>query len=182
MTAILRLLGPAGIVGAVLSLALGVLLFIQKGETRHWRKQSDQFETLYRNEQAALAQTVANYRAAADQARASDKANAERVVAEQKAINERTSHDYEARIAAARAAAQRLRSGTTATNSGRGGTAPVPGISTAAGGPAEGSSEAGLSDDDALTATEQAIQLDELIKWVRKQSRVDANGPQKGRQ
>ena len=34
---------------------LAVLLVIQKGETRHWKKQSDQFEQLYRSEQAAFA-------------------------------------------------------------------------------------------------------------------------------
>ena len=28
-----------------------------------------------------------------------------------------------------------------------------------------------------MTATEQAIQLDELIKWVRRQAAVDANAP-----
>jgi hypothetical protein len=30
---------------------------------------------------------------------------------------------------------------------------------------------------DALTATEQAIQLDELIKWIRSQAKVDNNPP-----
>jgi hypothetical protein len=28
-----------------------------------------------------------------------------------------------------------------------------------------------------LTATEQAIQLDELIEWVRAQAKVDPNAP-----
>ena len=55
---------------------LAVLLVIQKGETRHWKKQSAQFEQLYRGEQAAFAGTVANYRAAAETARAADSANA----------------------------------------------------------------------------------------------------------
>jgi hypothetical protein len=34
-----------------------------------------------------------------------------------------------------------------------------------------------LSVSDALTATEQAIQLDELIKWIRAQAKVDNNSP-----
>jgi hypothetical protein len=32
-----------------------------------------------------------------------------------------------------------------------------------------------LSEADALTATEQAIQLDELITWVKAQAAVDPN-------
>jgi hypothetical protein len=32
-----------------------------------------------------------------------------------------------------------------------------------------------LPQNDALTATEQAIQLDELIKWVRAQAKIDPN-------
>jgi hypothetical protein len=35
--------------------------------------------------------------------------------------------------------------------------------------------EGRLPPADALTATEQAIQLDELIKWVRSQAQVDVN-------
>jgi hypothetical protein len=55
----------------------------------------------------------------------------------------------------------------------------VPGLSAAAGGPAQGTGQDGLS--DALTATEQAIQLDELIKWTKRQAAIDPNrgsGPQ----
>ena len=130
---LLRLLNPQGIAGIAVSLCLGLLLILQKGETRHWRKQSGQFEQLYRGEQAAFATTVANYRAAADAARAADKANAERVAAEQRAINERISNDFEARLAAARAAAHRLRgeADRAATHSGGRANAPVPGLPAA---------------------------------------------------
>ena len=38
----LRLLNVQGIAGIAVSLALAMLLVIQKGETRHWRKASDQ--------------------------------------------------------------------------------------------------------------------------------------------
>jgi hypothetical protein len=174
---LLRLLNLQGIAGIAVSLGLGILLIIQKGETRHWRKQSGQFERLYEQGQAALAGTVANYRAAADAARAADKAAAERVEAEQRAINERTEHDYEARLAAARSFAQRLReqAASAAADPGAGGAASVPGLFAAAGGPPQGTGQDGLSDSDALTATEQAIQLDELIKWVRKQAAIDPN-------
>ena len=53
--------------------------------------------------------------------------------------------------------------------------APVPGLPAAAGGAAQAAGEDGLSAADALTATEQAIQLDELIKWVRQQHDVRIN-------
>jgi hypothetical protein len=154
------------------------LLLIQRSETRHWKKQSTGFEQLYHREQAAFAGTLATYRAAAERARAADQANAIRVTAEQRAINERTANDYETRLAAARAAAQRLRlAAQTAADPGARGDASMPGLSAAAGNAAKAPSQDGLSDSDALIATEQAIQLDELIKWARAQAKVDNNPP-----
>ena len=81
MTSLLRLFNVQGIAGLAVGIALGLLLIVQKGETRHWRRQATQFEQLYSREQAAFATTVANYRAAAQQAQVADKANAERVAA-----------------------------------------------------------------------------------------------------
>jgi hypothetical protein len=52
---LLRLLNAQGIAGLAASLCLAILLVIQKGETRHWKKQSASFDQLYRAEQAALA-------------------------------------------------------------------------------------------------------------------------------
>jgi hypothetical protein len=174
---LLRLLNIQGIAGLAAGLALALLLLLQKGETRHWKKQSAQFEQLYSHEQSAFAGTIANYRAAADAAHAADKANAERVAAEQRSINERTSNDYEARLAAARSLAQRLRSESARApaDPGRGGSAPVRGMAAPAGGTAEAPRQDRLPQPDALTATEQAIQLDELIKWVRRQHAIDPN-------
>ena len=174
---ILRLLNIQGIAGIAVGLALAILLVLQKGETRHWKKQSGSFEQLYRRSETAFAETVANVRAAADVARAADRANADRVPAAQHAINERTAHDFEARLADARARAQRLRiqSAGAATHPGARGGAPLPGLPAAAGLAAQTSGEDRLSGADALTATEQAIQLDELIKWVRRQHSVDPN-------
>ena len=175
---LLRFLNLQGIAGLAVAVALGILLLVQKGETRHWRKESGRFEQLYGQQQAALATTVANYRAAAAQAEAADRANAGRVAAEQRAISERTSNDFEARLAAARLSAQRLRGQSAAAGAdpGAGGAAPVPGLSVATGGPPKAADEDRLSGSDALTATEQAIQLDELIKWIKRQAAVDPNG------
>ena len=171
---IARLIGVQGWVGLAGAALLVALLLIEKSETRHWKKQSGQFEQLYRSERSALAATVANYRAAAAAARAADRAAAERVAAEQRAISERISNDYEARLAAARVAADRLRSqaGTAGADSRRGAAASVPGLPAAAGLADAPSGQDGLPDSDRLIATEQAIQLDELIKWVRRQSEV----------
>ena len=177
---LLRLLNVQGIAGLAVSVALGILLLLQTGETRHWRKESSRFELLYSQERAAFAGTVASYRAAADAARASDQANLTRVASEQRAINERTSYDFDARIAAARQfaehlSAQRLRGQTSsaAADPGPGGAATMPRFPAPSRGSAEAADEAKLSPGDALTATEQAIQLDELIKWVKSQAAVD---------
>jgi hypothetical protein len=173
---ILRLLNIQGIAGLAVGLALAILLVLQKGETRHWKKQSAGFEQLYRNSETAFAETVANVRAAADLARAADRANADRVAAAQDAINERTAHDFEARLADARARAKRLHfHPQTAADPRAGRAASVPGVPAATGVAAQASGEDRLSGPDALTATEQAIQLDELIKWVRSQAKVDNN-------
>jgi hypothetical protein len=215
MGMIMKLLGWRGIAGLAGCLVLGILLMLQKGETRHWKKQSGQFEQLYHNEQAAFAQTVANYRAAAEQARLADQANKARVERDQAAINERTSHDFETRLADARARAARLQQRAQgAADPGGRGSAPVPGLPAAGGKPAQAAGQDRLSPqeqladricgpegyhdwdqngpvcekdgwtglvyfppNDALTATEQAIQLDELIKWVRQQHAIDVNGP-----
>ena len=175
---LLRLLNVQGIAGIAVSLALGILLLLQKGETRQWRKSSGRFERLYHQQQSALAETVANTRAAADRARASDRANAERVAAEQRAINERTSNDYQTRLAAARSLAQRLRgqAADAAADPRSGGNAAVPGLRAPTGGAAQAAPEDRLPDDERLIATEQAIQLDELIRWVKGQASIDPNG------
>ena len=183
---ILRLLNWQGVAGIAATICLAALLAVQIVQTRHWRDRSAEFEGLYRTEQASLAMTVADARAAADLARTADRANAARVSTEQHAITERTTNDYEARLANARATAERLRFASQATaNPGPGAATPVPGVPQSTRSPAESSDQNRLPDPpsselgtgDALTATEQAIQLDELIKWVRAQAKVDNNAP-----
>jgi hypothetical protein len=175
----LRLLNIQGIAGLAAAVCLALLLVIQKGDTRHWRKQSDQYERLYRGGEAALAGTVVNYRAAAEAARAADRAASERVTAEQRGINQRSQNALETRLALARSAAQRLRGEprTAPADPGGRGSAPVPRLSAAASSPAQAAGQDRLPPHDALTATEQAIQLDELIAWVKRQAAVDPNAP-----
>ena len=175
---ILRFLNPQGIAGLAAAVVLALLLLLQKGETRHWKKQSAQFEQLYAREQAALAGTVANYRAAADAARAADRANLERVAAQQQGISERTEHDLEERLAAARSLARRMRAegAGAAADPGDGRATAMPALPASAGRPGEAAGEDRLPAADRLIATEQAIQLDELIKWVRAQAAVETQG------
>jgi hypothetical protein len=171
---ILRFLNWQGIAGLAATVALAVLLVVARTDARHWRKQSGQFEQLYHREQAAFAGTVANYRASAAAARAADEANATRVATQQRAINERTADDFEARLAAARAAARRLRvEPHAAADPGARRSATVSGLPIASVGAPPSTGENGLSHSDALTATEQAIQLDELIRWVKRQAAVE---------
>lgn len=169
-----RILNLQGMVGIAAALLLIVLLTVKAGEARHLRKQSARFELLYLAEQSAAARTVANYRAAADTARAADRANAARVAAAQRLISERTTNDFEACLAAARARAHRLQHAAAAPPAAGGlaRAAPLPAAGPAAGAPDRPAQENGLSLADALIATEQAIQLDELIKWVNGQAAV----------
>lgn len=158
----------------MIGIACALLLALLIHDRNQWKAKASQHVERLAGEQAAHAATVANYRVAAEQARSADAANIARVKTEQAAINERTAYDFESRIAAARAAARRLRrtAGAAADSRPRG-SAPVPAIPNAAQGSAQAAGEDGFPRSDRLIATEQAIQLDELIIWVRAQANVD---------
>ena len=66
-----RLLNPQGIAGLAAAAILGLLLVLAKIDARHSKRQSAQFEQLYRGEIRAHAETVANVRIATERARAS---------------------------------------------------------------------------------------------------------------
>ena len=159
-----------------LGLAAALLLALLVHDRNRWKAKTSHYAELLAGERAAHAATVANYRVAAEQARLADAANVRRVAARQASISKRTEDDYENRIAAARAAAGRLfgKPGAAA-DPGRGRGAPVPALSVAAGSPAQAAGEDGFSHAERLTATEQAIQLDELIQWVRQQAEVEVS-------
>ena len=169
-------LGSVRLLAGVFCALLLVLLI----HDRHrWKAKANDLAGRLAIEQAAHAATAANIRAASEQARRADAANSARVRAEQSTISERTRHDYEERIAAARAAADGLRqSANAAARAGNGAAAPVPSLSASPGRADDAAGEDQLSLADRLIATEQAIQLDELIKWVRAQSQVDMRGRQ----
>ena len=133
-------------------------------------------------EKAAHQASAANWEAATNTARLLDRENKRLVEAQQTAESRRISDDYQARIddARARAAAAGLRVQAAPADQGSGGKPAVPrvpdparGIDAAA---CEGRLPAGLSAADALIATEQAIQLDELINWVAAQAAIETSG------
>ncbi|MFP5329684.1 MAG: hypothetical protein ACLGHC_06050 [Alphaproteobacteria bacterium] len=162
----------------VIAVSLALMVALLVSDRNRWKAKTAHYSGLLASERSAHAATVANYRAAAERARREDAANAARVKAAQDAINERTVSEFETRIAAARASARRMRADDPASRRTGGSSAtPLPGLPAPAGGVAQAASEDGLSRSDRLTATEQAIQLDELIKWVRRQSAVDPNEP-----
>jgi type IV secretory pathway TrbL component len=161
-------------IGAALLLALLI------HDRNRWKATAELRRSQLVAEQQAHAATVSNYRAAAERARREDAENFARITAEQSKISERTAHDFESRIAAAHADAERLRRSTqTAADSSRGGGAPVPGFPSSAGAAAKAAGQDRLPQSDRLIATEQAIQLDELIKWLGRQYAVPQSGAAK---
>lgn len=134
---------------------------------------------------AAFAGTVANFRAASAAAQRAAEANVERVEAKQAAITQEVTNDYESRLAAARSRADELRRAASRTTADpRGADAAGLSGSGAAASPADAApadprlpsacpaDRVCLTLDEALIATEQAIQLDALISWVERQAAV----------
>lgn len=129
-------------------------------------------------EQFAHQRSAMNWQLATATALVADLDNRLRVERAQAEESRRIADDYEARIsdARARAAAGSLRSQAAAADPRDGGNAAVPGVPDPARVADAAPGQDRLSAADALTATEQAIQLDELINWVEAQARVAAGG------
>jgi hypothetical protein len=102
-------------------------------------------------------------------AQADDAAHAREVEGRQTTIGQESSRDYQAELARVRADyAERLRRAASAANSGGRGNAPVSGPASSASGPDATAAQGGLPPVDALTATEQALQLQAFQNWARK--------------
>jgi hypothetical protein len=103
-------------------------------------------------------------------AKAEDAAHAREVESRQNISSQESSHDYQAELARVRADyAERLRrAAARGTNQGGSGKPPVPGTSSGSSGPDAAAAQNGLPSEDALTATEQAIQLKAIQDWARK--------------
>lgn len=137
-------------------------------------------ETSLTAERSAHLGTVNAFLAASEQAQKDAEANAQRVAREQEIITDAKLAEYRADLGDLRARFDRLRRARDAAqgNPGRADAAGLPGLPAAAGGidapagqarlPAAG----GLTLEDALIASEQALQLQALIDWVAAQSAV----------
>ncbi len=136
------------------------------------------------DERAAHLGTVNAFLTASKQAQKDAEANAQRVAREQERITDATVRGYLADRSRLRAradrlgAADRLRRGAARANSGNADPAGLPGVPDAAGRAAAAPDQAGLpaagrlSLDDAVIASEQALQLDALIDWIEQQAAV----------
>lgn len=128
-------------------------------------------------EMAKHAATKKAYRDAQAEAELLEQQRLARVSQQQKEITDAIVEDYELRLADARARAERLRRqagwrggalGSTARNE-------LSGAGGSSGGADEAAGGARLSIDQRLIATEQALQLDELQSWLRRQLSVPIN-------
>lgn len=138
-----------------------------------WRANNGLHESL-KAERAAHAQTVANFKKAQADAEAVQAHNLVRVAKAQKDITDETLDDYNRRVADLRARYKRLLEQGNRSASGNAG---LPAVPNATSGTDAAAQQDGLSSADALTASEQALQLDALITWVERQAKVE-NSPQ----
>lgn len=112
-------------------------------------------------------------------AQADDAAHAREVEGRQTTIGQESSRDYQAELARVRADyADRLRRAARGTDQGGSGNTPVPRFASGANGPDAASAQGGLPSADALTATEQAIQLRSIQDWARKVGLANVQSPQ----
>lgn len=159
------------IVGGIGCLILLFALHHSQGQTRAANDRSAAWEKLFHAEQSAFRETVANVRRATAQAKAEDAAHALKVERNQVHVTQEVSNEYQARLADLRRRydALRLRAGAAKVglgNPGRGGTAPVPVLPDAAGGPDAAAAP------DPFACEANSLQLDELQHWLRDQAGV----------
>lgn len=147
---------------AVLLLALSAWL---------WRANNGLHDSL-KAERAAHAQTVANFKKAQADAEAVQAHNLARVAKAQKDVTDETLDDYNRRVADLRARYKRL---LDQGNRSASGNPDLPAVPNATSGTDAAAQQDGLSSADALTASEQALQLDALITWVERQAKVETS-------
>ena len=102
-------------------------------------------------------------------AKAEDAAHAREVESRQNIASQESSNDYQTELSRVRAEYDRLRNAAARrTDQGGRGSSSVSGAAASASGPDAAAAQAGLPPEDALTATEQAIQLKAIQDWARK--------------
>lgn len=166
---------------AVATIVFAVMWMIARGNLSDERETSSKLRVEKAAEVAAHVQTKKTYREAQAAAQRLEAKRLARVTAQQQEITDEVVADYRRRIADARAHAERLREQARARAAGSPGAVGVPGAGDAAGGADQAAGDRRLPElTDAelewrLIATEQAIQLDELINWTLRQAGVEVN-------
>jgi hypothetical protein len=136
-----------------------------------WRANNGLHDAI-KAERARYAETVANFKDAQAKAELAQKANLARVSIQQRTITDETLDDYNRRVADLRGRYQRL---LAQGNRSASGGADLPAIPDTSGRINEAPVENGLPAADALTASEQALQLDALITWIERQAKVETS-------
>ncbi len=123
---------------------------------------------------ANLGRAIKDVKAKTAQAQVDDLIHAREVEQNNTLISKEISRDYQADLAAARATADRLRGqlNAAANDQGRRGTTGVSGSAAAIARPAGAAAQDGFSVADRLIATEQAIQLDALIRFYNRTAAI----------
>lgn len=154
-----------------------------------WKKTAFDREQERDAERAAHRETKGRIARAQIEAERLETERLARIRAEQEEISDAIRQDYTARLAAARARADRLRKDLQARNEPAAAPAgfAMPGLPPAAGGTGREAEDprlpraaldAAAELERNLTATEQALQLDALIDWVLRQAAIDPNNPE----
>lgn len=137
-----------------------------------WRANNGLHDTI-KAERAHYAETVANFKKAQADAEALQAHNLARVAKAQKEVTDETLDDYNRRVADLRERYKRLLAQGYRS-------APIDAqmstVSDTAATVNAAAQQDGLPAADALTASEQALQLDALITWVERQAKVE-NSP-----
>jgi len=133
-----------------------------------WRANNGLHDSL-KAERAAHAETIAVFKKAQADAEALQAHNLARVAKAQKDVTDETLDDYNRRVADLRARYKRL---LDQGNRSASGNPDLPAVPNATSGTDAAAQQDGLPAADALTASEQALQLDALITWVERQSKV----------
>jgi hypothetical protein len=117
-----------------------------------------------------LGKALADVKQKTAEIQALDAQHARAVESRQTSISQESSHDYQAALARVRADyAERLRRiSASRADQGGGGKPSVPGVTAVASRPGAAAAEGGLPPEDALIATEQALQLQAILDWGKK--------------
>lgn len=169
--------------GVVAAALLASLLLLRTSER-------DAARSELARERAAHALFAARVQARAEEVARRFSERSRRVERDQQRISEEVDRDYQDRITDMRRRADALRVQLDAarrTNPAGAGSASVPGLPGSAGGadgaagdpglPARGSADGQLSLEERVIATEQAMRLDALQRWLRAQARIE-RGPE----